>query len=103
MSAFETALKFWWGPLSGGGSRRLTRLPHSKSAPGKYCIRTITIRSLRSNVSPHLSSTSKEDEYLHRSLKFIYLPNLIYRFFYTLEHVITKNAIERHTGTESVL
>ena len=34
MSTFETALKFWWGPLSGGGLRRLPHLPHSKSAPG---------------------------------------------------------------------
>ena len=34
MSTFETELKFWWGPLSGGGSRRLPHLPHSKSAPG---------------------------------------------------------------------
>ena len=33
MSTFETTLKFWWGPLSGGGPRRLLHLPHSKSAP----------------------------------------------------------------------
>ena len=33
MSTFETALKFWWGPLMGGGPRRLPHLPHSKSAP----------------------------------------------------------------------
>ena len=33
MSTFETALKFWWGPLSGGGPRRFPHLPHSKSAP----------------------------------------------------------------------
>ena len=26
MSTFETALKFWWGPLSGGGLRRLPHL-----------------------------------------------------------------------------
>ena len=32
MSTFESELKFWWGPLSGGGPRRLPHLPHSKSA-----------------------------------------------------------------------
>ena len=35
MFTFETALNFWWGPLSGGGPRRLPHLPHSKSAPGR--------------------------------------------------------------------
>ena len=34
MSTFETALKFWCCPLSGGGLRRLPHLSHSKSAPG---------------------------------------------------------------------
>ena len=33
MSTFETSLKFWCGPLSGGGPRRLPHLSHSKSAP----------------------------------------------------------------------